>query len=340
MKKQLLECVPNISEGNDLAKIHEIANVVTTIEGVKLLNIDIGKAANRTVITFIGEPKNVVEAAFLLIKKASELIEMSIQKGTHPRFGATDVCPLIPISNISMDETVKWAKKLGKKVGNELGISGYFYEFSATAEHKRNLASIRSGEYEGLKEKILKPNWQLDFGPKNYNEQIKKSGITAISARNFLIAYNLNLNTASVSIANEIASKVRESGVLVKDEHGNSVRIPGKLKAIKAIGWFMKDYGIAQVSCNLTNFHINSMHQVFYEADKIATEIGVKITGSELIGLVPLKAMLDAANFFLQKENKSIEISEKDKVIIAINQLKLNDLRPFDAKKRIIEYLI
>lgn len=338
--KQLIECVPNISEGNDLTKIHEIANIVTTIKGVKLLNIDIGKAANRTVITFIGEPKNVIDAAFLLIKKTSELIDMSIQKGTHPRFGATDVCPLIPIANISMEETVQFAHKLGEKVGKELGISGYYYEFAALENQKKNLASIRAGEYEGLKEKITNPNWQLDFGPKNYNEKIKKAGITAISARNFLIAYNLNLNTTSIFIANKIAATIRESGSLLKNELGESVRIPGKLASVKAIGWFLEDFGIAQVSCNLTNYNINSMHQVFYESTKIATEFGAKITGSELIGLVPLKAMIDAADFFLALENKSTEISEMEKVTIAIQKLGLNDVKSFHPKERIIEYVI
>lgn len=336
--KQLIECVPNISEGNDLAKIQEIANVVKSVKGVQLLNIDAGKAANRTVFTFVGEPENVVEAAFLLIKKTTELINMRIQKGTHPRFGATDVCPLIPIANISMEETVKYAHILGKKVGKELGISGYFYEFAAIEEQKKNLASIRSGEYEGLQEKIKKNNWQLDFGPKKYNEQILKSGITAIGARNFLIAYNLNLNSTSVKLANQIASKIRESGSLITHENGETIRIPGKLKAVKAIGWYLEDFGIAQVSCNLTNFQLNSMHQVYDEATKIAAEIGVKITGSELIGLVPLQAMTTAADFFLTSENKPTSIGENKKISIAIEKLGLNDIKPFHPKDRIIEY--
>lgn len=338
MKQQLIECVPNISEGNDLPKIQEIATVVKSVKGVQLLNIDSGKAANRTVFTFVGEPENVVEAAFLFIKKTSELIDMSIQKGTHPRFGATDVCPLIPIANISIEETAKYAHKLGEKVGKELGISGYFYEFAAVSEHKKNLATIRSGEYEGLKDKIIKPNFQLDFGPKKYNEQIRKSGIVAIGARNFLIAYNLNLNTSSVELANKIASEIRESGSLVKNENGEIIRIPGKLKTVKAIGWFLEDFGIAQVSCNLTNFQLNSMHQVFDEANKIAEKIGVKITGSEIIGLVPLKSILDAADYFLQLQQKSIEISEDEKVTFAIDKLGLNDIKPFHPKERIIEY--
>jgi glutamate formiminotransferase / formiminotetrahydrofolate cyclodeaminase len=338
--KQLIECVPNISEGNDLEKIQEIAHVVRSVKGVQLLNIDSGNAANRTVFTFVGEPENVVEAAFLLIKKASELIDMSIQKGTHPRFGATDVCPLIPIANISMEKTVKYAHKLGEKVGKELGISGYFYEFAAVEEQKKNLASIRSGEYEGLQEKIKKNNWQLDFGPKKFNKQIRKSGITAIGARNFLIAYNLNLNSTSVKLASQIASKIRESGSLVTNENGETVRILGKLKAVKAIGWFLEDFGIAQVSCNLTNFQLNSMHQVFDEAIKIGNEIGVKITGSELIGLLPLQAMIAAADFFLTLENKSTSITEDEKIKIAIEKLNLNDIKPFHPKERIIEYVM
>ena len=338
--KQLIECVPNISEGNDLEKIQEIAHVVRSVKGVQLLNIDSGNAANRTVFTFVGEPENVVEAAFLLIKKASELIDMSIQKGTHPRFGATDVCPLIPIANISMEKTVKYAHKLGEKVGKELGISGYFYEFAAVEEQKKNLASIRSGEYEGLQEKIKKNNWQLDFGPKKFNKQIRKSGITAIGARNFLIAYNLNLNSTSVKLASQIASKIRESGSLVTNENGETVRILGKLKAVKAIGWFLEDFGIAQVSCNLTNFQLNSMHQVFDEAIKIGNEIGVKITGSELIGLLPLQAMITAADFFLTVENKSTSITEDEKIKIAIEKLNLNDIKPFHPKERIIEYVM
>ena len=338
--KQLIECVPNISEGNDLEKIQEIAHVVRSVKGVQLLNIDSGNAANRTVFTFVGEPENVVEAAFLLIKKASELIDMSIQKGTHPRFGATDVCPLIPIANISMEKTVKYAHKLGEKVGKELGISGYFYEFAAVEEQKKNLASIRSGEYEGLQEKIKKNNWQLDFGPKKFNKQIRKSGITAIGARNFLIAYNLNLNSTSVKLASQIASKIRESGSLVTNENGETVRILGKLKAVKAIGWFLEDFGIAQVSCNLTNFQLNSMHKVFDEAIKIGNEIGVKITGSELIGLLPLQAMITAADFFLTVENKSTSITEDEKIKIAIEKLGLNDIKPFHPKERIIEYVM
>lgn len=351
MNKQLIECVPNISEGKDLTKIHAIANVVTTVDGVKLLDIDPGKATNRTVITFVGEPKNVIEAAFRLIKKASELIDMSKHKGEHPRFGATDVCPLVPIANISMEETAQYAHQLGKRVGEELGISGYFYENAATTPERKNLATVRSGEYEGLKEKISKSNWKPDFGPTTYNEQIIKSGVTAISARDFLIAYNVNLNSTSTRRANAIAFDIREAGRVLRegdpitgkqvlDTNGEPIRIPGKLKAVKGIGWYIEEYGIAQISYNLTNISITSMHEAFYETVKAATERGLRVTGSELVGLVPLKAMLDAADFFLKMQERSLGISEDEKIKIAIKSLGLDDLKPFNPKERIIEYVM
>lgn len=347
MNKQLIECVPNISEGRDIHKINLIANVVKTVEGVKLLDIDPGKATNRTVITFVGEPENVIEAAFRLIKKASELIDMSKQKGEHPRFGATDVCPLVPIANITMDETTKYAHKLGKRVGEELGISGYFYENAATTEDRKNLATVRSGEYEGLKEKLSKPNWKPDFGPSEYNQKIISSGVTAISARDFLIAYNVNLNSTSTRRANAIAFDIRENGRVklidgkkVLDKDGNPERIPGKLKAVKGIGWFIEEYGIAQISYNLTNISITSMHEAFYETTKSATKRGLRVTGSELVGLVPLKAMLDAADFFLKKQQRSLGISESEKIKIAIKSLGLDDLKPFNPQERIIEYVM
>ena len=317
MKTQIIECVPNISEGRDTKKIQEIANIVTTVEGIKLLDVDPGKATNRTVITFVGEPNNVIEAAFRLIKKASELIDMSKQKGEHPRFGATDVCPLVPIANISMEETAKYAHLLGEKVGKELGISGYYYENAATSENRRNLATVRAGEYEGLKDKLSNLNWKPDFGPKEYNPKIISAGVTAISARDFLIAYNVNINSTSVRRANAIAFDIREAGRIkregnpitgkkVLDDKGEPVRIPGKLKAVKGIGWFIEEYGITQISYNLTNISITSMHEAFYETSKSATERGLRVTGSELVGLVPLQAMLDAADFFLKKQERSL----------------------------------
>lgn len=351
MNRQIIECVPNISEGADLAKINEIAHVVKEVEGVQLLDIDPGKATNRTVITFVGEPQQVIDAAFLLIKKASELIDMSKHSGEHPRFGATDVCPLIPIANITMDEVTEYAHKLGKRVGDELGISGYFYENAATQEERRNLATVRAGEYEGLEKKLSKDNWKPDFGPTEYNEQVKKSGVTAISARDFLIAYNINLNSTSTRRANAIAFDIREAGRIkregnpitgkkVLDEHGEAVRIPGKLKAVKGIGWYIEEYGIAQISYNLTNISITSMHQAFDETVKAADARGLRVTGSELVGLVPLQAMLDAADYFLVKQQRSLGISESEKIKIAVKSLGLDDLKPFNPQERIIEYVM
>ena len=347
MKKQLIECVPNISEGRDLKKIHAIANTVTTVKGVKLLDVDPGKATNRTVITFVGAPKEVIEAAFLLIQKAAELIDMRKQTGEHPRFGATDVCPLVPIANISMEETAAYAHMLGKRVGEELGISGYFYENAATSEDRKNLATVRLGEYEGLKEKFSKPDWKPDFGPTVFNTQVEKSGVTAISARDFLIAYNVNLNSTSTRRANAIAFDIRENGRTklvngkkVLDKNGVPERIPGRLKAVKGIGWFIEEYGIAQISYNLTNISITSMHEAFYETTLSATKRGLRVTGSELVGLVPLQAMLDAADFYLKKQQRSLGISEKEKIKIAIKSLGLDDLKPFNPQERIIEYVM
>lgn len=347
MNTQLIECVPNISEGRDIKKINAIANIVKTVEGVKLLDIDPGKATNRTVITFVGEPENVIEAAFRLIKKASELIDMSKQIGEHPRFGATDVCPLVPIANISMEETAKYAHQLGKRVGDELGISGYFYENAATSDDRKNLAKVRSGEYEGLKEKLSKSDWKPDFGPTEFNQQITTSGVTAISARDFLIAYNVNLNSTSTRRANAIAFDIRENGRTklvdgkkVLDANGIPERILGKLKAVKGIGWFIEEYGIAQISYNLTNITITSMHEAFYETDLAATKRGLRLTGSELVGLVPLQAMLDAADFYLKKQERSLGIRESEKIKIAIKSLGLDDLKPFNPQESIIEYVM
>ncbi|MEN8123790.1 MAG: glutamate formimidoyltransferase [Bacteroidota bacterium] len=351
MKKQLIECVPNISEGRDMDKINTIANIVETVEGIKLLDIDPGKATNRTVITFVGEPQKVIDAAFLLIKKASELIDMSKHSGEHPRFGATDVCPLVPISGITLAETAKYAHKLGKRVGEELGIPGYFYENAAREEKRKNLASCRSGEYEGLKEKLTNPDWKPDFGPAFFNENIAKTGATAISARDFLIAYNVNLNTTSTRRANSIAFDIREAGRVkregnpitgkkVIDKNGNPIRIPGKLKAVKGIGWYIEEYGIAQISYNLTNISITSMHEAFDETCKSAENRGLRVTGSELIGLIPLQAMLDAADYFLKKQERSLGISEAEKIKIAVKSLGLDDLKPFIPEEKIIEYLL
>ena len=351
MEKRLIECVPNISEGRDKDKIQRIARVVETIEGVKLLDIDPGKATNRTVITFVGEPEKVIEAAFLLIKEASELIDMKKHSGEHPRFGATDVCPLVPISGISLEETVTYAHQLGERVGKELGIPGYFYEKAARTEKRINLANCRSGEYEGLKDKLANPIWKPDFGPAEFNSNVAKTGAIAISARDFLIAYNVNLNTTSTRRANAIAFDIREAGRIkregnpstgkkVLDEHGEPVRIPGKLKAVKGIGWYIEEYGIAQISYNLTNISITSMHEAFDATCKAADARGLRVTGSELIGLIPLKAMLDAADYYLIKQERSLGIAESEKIKIAVKSLGLDDLKPFNPEEKIIEYLL
>ncbi len=346
--KKLIECVPNFSEGNDMNVIKQITDEIERIEGVRLLDVDPGKATNRTVVTFVGAPDEVIEAAFQAIKKASELIDMSKHHGEHPRFGATDVCPLVPISNITMEETVDYAHKLAKRVGEELEIPVYCYEFAAREEKRRNLANVRSGEYEGLKEKLADPEWKPDFGPAKFNAQ---AGATAISARNFLVAYNINLNTTSTRRANAIAFDVREAGrvkregnpitgKIVKDENGNSVRIPGTLKKTKAIGWYIKEYGIAQISMNLTDITVTSIHQAFDEVSEKARLRGIRVTGSELVGLVPLQAMLDAGKHYLRKQQRSTGISEEEIIKIAVKSLGLDELKPFKPKERIIEYLL
>ena len=346
--KKLIECVPNFSEGNDMDVIKQITDEIEKIEGVRLLDVDPGKATNRTVVTFVGTPDEVIEAAFQAIKKASELIDMSKHHGEHPRFGATDVCPLVPISNITMEETVDYAHKLAKRVGEELEIPVYCYEFAAREEKRRNLANVRSGEYEGLKEKLADPEWKPDFGPAKFNAQ---AGATAISARNFLVAYNINLNTTSTRRANAIAFDVREAGrvkregnpitgKIVKDENGNPVRIPGTLKKTKAIGWYIKEYGIAQISMNLTDITVTSIHQAFDEVSEKARLRGIRVTGSELVGLVPLQAMLDAGKHYLRKQQRSTGISEEEIIKIAVKSLGLDELKPFKPKERIIEYLL
>ncbi len=346
--KQLIECVPNFSEGRDEKIIKQITDAIESVDGIKLLNVDPGKATNRTVVTFVGEPEQVIEAAFQGAKMAAQLIDMSKHKGEHPRFGATDVCPLVPIANISMDETVVYARRLAQRMGEELDISVYCYEFAASNEERRSLANCRAGEYEGLKEKLQQPEWKPDFGPDTLNE---RAGATAVGARNFLIAYNVNLNTTSVRRANAIAFDVREAGRVVRegdpltgkivtDENGEPIRIPGTLKKVRAIGWFIQEYGIAQISMNLTDITVTSMHQAFDEVSERARERGMRVTGSELIGLVPLQAMLDAGKYFLKKQQRSVGIPDEEIIKIAIKSLGLDELAPFDPKKRIIEYLI
>jgi glutamate formiminotransferase/formiminotetrahydrofolate cyclodeaminase len=341
--KQLIECVPNFSEGIDLQLINQITAAIESAEGVKILNVDPGKATNRTVVTIVGEPASVVEGAFRGIQKAAELIDMSKHKGEHPRMGATDVCPFIPVANISMEETVKWSIKLAERVGKELKIPVYLYEESQPNKERNNLSVIRSGEYEGFAKKIKDPNWKPDFGP---SELPVRSGATVIGARNFLIAYNVNLNTTSVKRANSIAFDVREAGRVklddkgkkVLDASGAEVRIPGKLKGVKAIGWFIEEYGVAQVSINITKFKESPLHMVFEECNKSAYERGLRVTGSELIGLVPLSAMLDAGRYFLNKQKLSSGVSDEALIHIAIKSMGLDELAPFDPKQRIIEY--
>lgn len=351
MKKQLIECVPNISEGRDIKKINEIASVVESIPGVKLLNIDPGKATNRTVITFVGEPQQVIDAAFLLIQKAQSLINMSQHSGEHPRMGATDVCPLVPISNISMQETAEWAQKLSQKVGQELEIPVYCYENAAFEEKRRNLANCRSGEYEGLKQKLIDPNWKPDFGPSEFNDKVAKSGATAISARDFLVAYNINLNTTSTRRANAIAFDIREAGRIkrengsltgkvINDENGDPLREPGLFKHVKGIGWFIEEYGVAQISYNLTNINVSPLHEVFDKTCERAQARGIRVTGSELVGLVPKKVLLEAGKYFLRKQQRSLGIAERDIIMIAVKSLGLDELSPFNLNERIIEYML
>lgn len=341
----LIECVPNFSEGRDMTIIRQITDEIEKIDGVKLLDVDPGKATNRTVVTFVGHPTAVTEAAFQAIKKASELIDMSSHHGEHPRMGATDVCPLIPISGISMEETAKYAHELGKRVGNELGIPVYMYESAATSTERQNLATIRAGEYEGLPAKLKDPKWYPDYGTSAFN---KKSGATVIGARDFLVAYNVNLNTTSVRRANSVAFDVRENGRVktdekgknVLDENGEPVRIPGSCKSVKAIGWYIEEYGIAQISMNLTNINETPLHIAFDECCKSAQSRGLRVTGSELVGLVPKSVLVDAGKYFLKKQKRSAGVSEKDLIHIAVRTLGLDELSLFDSSKKVIEYLL
>ncbi len=348
MSKQLIECVPNFSEGRDLQIIKQITEAIESVEGIRILDIDPGKATNRTVVTLVGSPEAVIEAAFQGIKKASELIDMRKHKGEHPRMGATDVCPLIPVSGITMEQTVEYAKKLGARVAKEINIPVYLYESASTTEERKNLATIRAGEYEGYAEKILKPEWKPDFGEAKFNA---KSGATVIGARDFLVAYNINLNTTSTRRANSIAFDVREAGrvkrkgdsvtgEIIKDENGNSVSVPGTLKSVKAIGWYIEEYGIAQISMNLTNINITPVHIAFDEVCKRAEERGIRVTGSELVGVIPKKSLVDAGKYFLNKQQRSIGVSEEELIKIAVKSLGLDELSPFEPKKKIIEYLL
>ncbi|MBX3394259.1 MAG: glutamate formimidoyltransferase [Phycisphaerae bacterium] len=345
---QLIECVPNFSEGRDLAVIRQITEAIESVEGVKLLDVDPGAATNRTVVTFVGEPEAVIEAAVRAGRRSAELIDMSKHHGEHPRFGAMDVCPLIPIAEVSMEQCVEFARRLGRRLGEEAGLTVYLYEYAASNPDRKNLAVVRAGEYEGLPEKLAKPEWRPDFGPATFNS---RSGATAVGARDFLVAYNVNLNTTSTRRANAIAYDIREKGRIktsdgkpdgkpVLDSKGEPEWIPGSLKCVKAIGWFIEEYGIAQISINLTNLNVTPIHVAFDETCRKADARGVRVTGSEIVGLVPLSAMLDAGRYFLRKQQRSTGVSDAELIKIAVKSLGLSDLSPFNPDEKIIEYAI
>ncbi|MCH7632406.1 MAG: glutamate formimidoyltransferase [Planctomycetes bacterium] len=348
MRNQLIECVPNFSEGRDLDVIKQITDAMEAVDGVKLLDVDAGQATNRTVVTLVGPPDEVVEAAVRGARVAAERIDMSKHSGQHPRFGAMDVCPLVPVSNITMAETVPYAHTLARRLGEEIGLTIYCYEHAARTDQRRNLAVVRSGEYEGLAEKLKRSEWAPDFGPASFNA---RSGATAVGARDFLVAYNVNLNTTSTRRANAIAFDVREkgrkkregnalTGPVAKDAGGHEIWIPGACKSVKGIGWYIQEYGIAQVSLNLTNITMTPVHVAFDACCEAAQARGVRVTGSELVGLIPLEAMLDAGRYFLKKQQRSTGVSDKELVKIAVKSLGLDDLYPFNPDEKIIEYAI
>ena len=349
--KQLIECVPNISEGRDANLIKLVTDEIEKVEGVKLLDVDPGATTNRTVITFVGEPEPVCEAAFRVVKKAGELIDMRHHHGDHPRFGATDVCPLVPVANISMDEVVKYAHKLAERIGTELNIPVFCYENAAREPKRRNLASCRQGEYEALSERIVTKEWKPDFGPDTWSEHTAKTGATAVGARDFLIAVNYNLNTTSTRRANAIAFDVREkgrpqreggkpNGKPMTDANGKKIMIPGTLKGTKAIGWFIEEYGIAQVSMNITNVRQTPLHIAFDEVSAKAAARGVRVTGIEIVGLVPKSTLIEAGKHYLAKQQRSLGVSEEEIIKIAIKSMGADDLKPFNPKEKIIEYMI
>lgn len=351
MIKKIIECVPNFSEGRDMQIIKHITDEIESVKGVSLLNVDPGVATNRTVVTFVGDPESVMEAAFLAIKRASQLIDMRNHHGEHPRMGATDVCPLIPISGVSMEETAEYARKLAQRVGSELGIPVYCYENAAFKPERKNLANCRAGEYEGLKKRLSSPEWKPDFGPSIFSSEVEKTGATAIGARDFLIAVNFNLNTTSTRRANAIAFDVREkgrklregnsiTGKVVKDSDGNDVWVPGTLKGCKAIGWFIEEYGIAQVSMNVTDINVTPVHIAFDEVVAKAAARGIRVTGSEIVGLIPKRVLIDAGKYYLAKQQRSAGISEDEIIKIAVKSMGLDDLKPFHPQERVIEYLI
>jgi glutamate formiminotransferase / formiminotetrahydrofolate cyclodeaminase len=346
--QKLIECVPNFSEGRDQNIIRQITDAIELVDGVSLLDVDPGASTNRTVVTFVGNPDAAVEAAFHAIKKAAELIDMRKHKGAHPRMGATDVCPFIPVSNVSWDEAIACANRLGERVGKELKIPVYLYERAAKDKSRSNLSIIRAGEYEGFFKKINQPEWKPDFGPDVFNE---KSGGTVIGVRDFLVAYNVNLNTTSVRRANSVAFDVREQGRVqtadgtpwgkpVLDANGEPIRIPGMLKHVKAIGWFVKEYGIAQVSMNLTNIEETPLHAAFDACCESAAGRGLRATGSEIVGMVPKKCLVDAGRYYLRKQKWSEGMSDEELIDIAIRSMGLSELKPFDPKEKVIEFKI
>lgn len=348
MPRQLIESVPNFSEGRDLALIRQITDRIESVDGIKLLDVDPGRGTNRTVVTFVGGPEAVLEATFRAVEKAAELIDMRTHHGEHPRFGATDVCPLVPVAGITMEAVVALAHRLAERIGDELSIPVYCYENAAISVRRRNLAVVREGEYEGLKERLRRPEWKPDFGPAQFNA---RSGATAVGARDFLVAYNVNLNTTSTRRANAIAFDVRErgriaregnglTGEIMRDERGEPAWIPGSLKSVKGIGWFIDEYGIAQVSLNLTNLGVTPIHVAFDEVCRRAEARGVRVTGSQLVGLVPLRAMLDAGRYFLEKQQRSAGIADSEIIKIAVRSLGLDDLYAFKPEEKIIEYAI
>ncbi|GHV34838.1 hypothetical protein FACS1894178_3160 [Bacteroidia bacterium] len=349
--KKIIECVPNFSEGRDMNVIEQITGEINKIEGVKLMDVDPGVATNRTVVTFLGEPDAVVDAAFNAIKKASELIDMRNHHGEHPRSGATDVCPFVPVSNISMEEAAEYAHKLAKRVGEELKIPVYMYENAAKNNQRKNLANCREGEYEGLAKKIIQPEWKPDYGPAEFTESVARTGLTHIAARNFLVAINYNLNTTSTKRANAIAYDVREKGRVARengkldgkvlvDEKGEQLWIQGSLKGTKAIGWYIEEYGIAQVSMNITNISETPVHVAFEEVCKKADARGIRVTGCEIVGLLPKECLITAGKYFLRKQKRSIGVSEEEIMKIAIKSMGLSDLKPFNPKEKVVEYLI
>lgn len=337
MEKRIIECVPNFSEGRDMGIIKQITDSIESVDGIKLLDVDPGRDTNRTVVTFVGEPDNVSEAAFRAVRKACELIDMSKHHGEHPRMGSTDVCPMVPVSGITMDETAEYARELAKRIGLELGIPVFCYENAAFEEKRRNLANCRAGEYEGLRKKLADPDWKPDFGPAVFNE---RSGATAVGARDFLVAFNVNLNTTSTRRANAIAFDIREKGRNLKNENGGLINVPGTLKSVKAIGWYIEEYGIAQISMNLTNISITPVHIAFDEVCRKADTRGIRVTGSELVGLIPLKSILDAGRYFLAKQQRSSGVSDEELIKIAIKSMGLSDIHEFKPEEKIIEYVM